>query len=277
MPVAIKVNGVDRDIFIMGILNLSPDSFYDNSRCTSETEVLQRAEQFIGEGVDILDVGGESSRPGSKPVPLDVELERTVPVIEKIRKHFDIPLSVDTYKPEVAKQVLGEGADLINDITGLQRHTEMARIIAQAQARVVIMHMKGTPETMQIKPHYDDLFGEIAGFFSTSIEIGENAGIEPGNIILDPGIGFGKTPQQNLDLIRHLNRFEGLKKPILLGPSRKSFIGHFLDGAPAEDRLEGSLVSALTGVNQGASYLRVHDVAATVRAIKMASALGRRK
>ena len=277
MPVAIKVNGVYRDIFIMGILNLSPDSFYDNSRCTSETAVLRRAEQFIGEGADILDVGGESSRPGSKPVPLDVELERTVPVVEKIRKHFDIPLSVDTYKPEVAKQVLGEGADLINDITGLQRHTEMARIIAQAQARVVIMHMKGTPETMQIKPHYDDLFGEIAAFFNTSIGIGENAGIEPGNIILDPGIGFGKTPQQNLDLIGHLNRFEGLKKPILLGPSRKSFIGHFLDGAPAEDCLEGSLVSALTGVNQGASYLRVHDVAATVRAIKMASALGRRK
>ena len=121
MPVAIKVNGVDRDIFIMGILNLSPDSFYDNSRCTSETAVLRRAEQFIGEGADILDVGGESSRPGSKPVPLDVELERTVPVIEKIRKHFDIPLSVDTHKPEVAKQVLGEGADLINDITGLGR------------------------------------------------------------------------------------------------------------------------------------------------------------
>ncbi|MEE9258684.1 MAG: dihydropteroate synthase [Nitrospinaceae bacterium] len=273
MPLSIKLNGEDRSVSIMGILNLSPDSFYEGSRCLSVDQAVRNAERFVEEGADILDLGAESTRPGSKPLSAEVELERLLPVVKKLLKKVDVPLSVDTYKPQVAERVLGEGVSVINDITGLQKYPSMAGIIARHGAGVVMMHIKGTPETMQDDPQYQDLFGEILSYLEKSIHIAGEAGIDPGRMMVDPGIGFGKTPQHCLELVAGLDRFKSLNKPVLLGVSRKSFIGHAMGGAVAEERLEGSLAAAVIGVLKGASVLRVHDVGPTVRAVQMVQAI----
>ena len=254
----------------MGIINLSPDSFYGQSRKCSEKDAIVLAERYIGEGAGILDIGAESTRPGSRPISYELELERLLPVVSHICKRFDVPVSVDTYKPRVAERVLEEGSVIINDITGLQKTPEMAKIIARNKAGVILMHMRGTPQTMQDGPRYENVIYDIKKFLKKSIILAENAGIE--KIVIDPGIGFGKTQTHNLELIRRLEEFKELGKPILLGVSRKSFIGGVLD-LPVEERLEGSLAATVIGVLNGATVIRTHDVRATNRAVKMAQAI----
>ena len=265
-----KLDKNDKTVTLMGIVNLSPDSFYKDSRSSSLKDAILLAERHVKEGAGILDIGAESSRPGSQPISEELELERLLPVVTEICKRFDVPVSVDTYKPQVAEGVLAAGATVINDMTGLRGSAEMAKIIAKNKAGVVLMHMQGTPETMQDKPRYGDVIQDIKIFLKKSIDLAENTGIE--NIAIDPGIGFGKSQTHNLELIRRLQEFRELGKPILLGVSRKSFIGGVLD-LPVEERLEGSLAATVIGLLNGATLFRTHDVQATDRAIKMAQAI----
>jgi dihydropteroate synthase len=227
---------------------------------------------MIQEGVHILDVGAETTRPGSKGISVKLELERLLPVITKLTKEFDIPISVDTYKPEVASVVLQEGVSVINDISGLGAGYKMANVISRHKAGVVLMHMKGTPETMQKKPYYKDVCAEVLSFLSSRIILAEEAGIDFESIAIDPGIGFGKTLTHNVDLITKLDQLKVLGKQILLGVSRKSFIGDILNLEPAE-RLEGSIAAGIVGVINGANILRVHDVGSTIRAVRVVNAL----
>ena len=254
---------------VMGILNLSPDSFYSGSYCSNAEEVFRTAEQMIKEGAHILDLGAESTRPGSKEVSIQLQLDRLLPVVSKLTNEFEIPISVDTYKPEIGSAVLQEGATVINDVSGLQWGDEMALIIARYEAGLVLMHMQGKPETMQENPTYKDVVAEVLSFLRQSVKTAEMAGIRPESIAVDPGIGFGKTLKHNLELIAKLDQLKVLNKHILLGVSRKSFIGQILK-LEVEDRLEGSLAAGVAGVINGANILRVHDVAATVRAIRVA-------
>ena len=253
----------------MGIINLSPDSFYPDSRVPSVPAALKLAECMIEGGADYLDVGAESSRPGAKPISEEEELAIILPVVKRLCQDFSIPVSVDTYKPGVAQKVLEEGVSIINDITGL-RYPEMAPIVAEYDAGVVVMHMRGSPHSMQEDLHYDDCMGEIREFLGQGIRTAEAAGIASGRIWVDPGIGFGKTVQHNLEILANLDSFASLQKPVLLGTSRKSFIGKILD-LPVAERLEGSLATAVIGVLKGAKILRVHDVQETYRAVKIAS------
>lgn len=259
-------------VAVMGILNLSPDSFYSGGCCSSDEEVIRAADQMIEEGAHILDVGAESTRPGSKKISVGLELERLLPVVSKLVSQFEIPVSVDTYKPEVADAVLQEGAVVINDITGLRQGDEMARTVSRHKAGIVLMHMQGTPETMQINPDYKDVVADVLSFLSEGIKTAESAGIASERIAVDPGIGFGKSLDHNLELIAELGRLKGLNKKILLGVSRKSFIGKIL-GLEVENRLDGSLAAGVVGVMNGADILRVHDVSATVHAVRVAQAI----
>lgn len=270
MPSIFKREENDDAVTLMGIVNLSPDSFYEDSLTTSEEDAIRLAERHVEEGAGVLDIGAESSRPGSRPISEELELERLLPVVTKICKQFDVPVSVDTYKPRVAERVLAVGASIINDITGLRGSAEMADVIARNKAGVVLMHMLGTPETMQDKPCYKNVIQDIKIFLKKNIDLAENAGIE--KIAIDPGIGFGKSQAHSLEVIRRLEELKELKKPILLGVSRKSFIGGVL-GLPAEERLEGSLAATVIGVLNGATIIRTHDVRATGRAVKMAQAI----
>jgi dihydropteroate synthase len=254
---------------IMGIINLSPDSFYPGSRVPSVHAALQVAETMIEEGADYLDVGAESSRPGAKPISEEEELAIILPVISQLCKRLSVSVSVDTYKPSVAQKVLEAGASIINDITGL-RYPEMASIIAEYDAGVVIMHMRASPENMQEDLQYDDCVGEIKQFLEQGIQTAESAGIASDKIWVDPGIGFGKSVEHNLEVLARLDSFTSLQKPILLGTSRKSFIGKILD-LPVAERLEGSLATAVVGAMKGAQILRVHDVQETCRAVKIVS------
>ena len=256
----------------MGIINLSPDSFYSRSSHTNPCDVLHAAEKMINDGVHILDVGAESTRPGSRGISVKIELERLLPVITKLTKEFNVPISVDTYKPDVASVVLQEGAAVINDISGLGSGHKMANVISHHNAGIVLMHMKGTPEIMQKNPCYEDVCAEVLNFLSQRVELAEDAGIDSGSIAIDPGIGFGKTLTHNIDLISKLDQLKVLGKQILLGVSRKSLIGDILNLEPAE-RLEGSIAAGIVGVVNGADILRVHDVGPTVRAVRIASAL----
>lgn len=272
MPFSFADKNDINSVFVAGVLNLTDDSFYGKSRCLGPDEALARAERMVEEGADLLDVGAESSRPGSLPISEEEELDRLMPAIPTLCKRLKVPVSVDTYKPGVAERVLAAGAGWINDIAGLQGDPAMAGTVARHHAGVIMMHMRGTPRTMQDNPRYRDLFGEIIQYLKKSVAIAEDAGIAPGKMIVDPGIGFGKTSEHNLELLRHFERFREIGKPVLLGASRKSFIGNVL-GLPVEERLEGSLAVAAIGVLKGARVLRVHDVKETVRAVKMARAI----
>jgi dihydropteroate synthase len=254
----------------MGIINVSSNSFYES--CSSVDEAMILAEKMMKEGAEFLDVGAESSRPGSKPISDQEELDKLIPVISLLVKNLDVPISVDTYKPVVAEGTLQAGAKIINDITGLQRSPEMADIIARFQAGVVLMHMKGTPLTMQMNPEYENVLDEICEFLAVSIKIAETAKISPDQIAIDPGIGFGKTKKHNLEILNKLEILLELKKPLLLGVSRKSFIGDIL-GFPPEARLEGSLAATTMGVVKGASIIRTHDIKATKNAVRVAEAI----
>ncbi|GBC91757.1 Dihydropteroate synthase [bacterium HR15] len=260
---------------VMGVLNLTPDSFYDGGRYTTLERALARAEQMIAEGADILDIGGESTRPGSEPVPMDEELRRTLPVIEAIASRSDIALSIDTTKSEVARRALQAGAHIVNDISGMTFDPHMPEVVAEAGALAILMHIKGTPKTMQQNPTYDDVVREVRDTLAQHAERAQQAGIPKEHIWLDPGIGFGKTLAHNLQLLRHLPDLKALGYPVLVGTSRKSFIGLILGGLPPEERLEGTLATLALAVAWGADAVRVHDVKEAVRAVKVADALVR--
>lgn len=257
---------------VMGILNVTPDSFSDGGRFTSEAAVLAQADRLVAEGADLLDIGGESSRPGAQPVPLADETRRVVTAIRAIRRHHPTPISVDTTKAEVARLALAEGADLINDISGLRFDPEMAPLLREQQVPVVIMHMQGTPGNMQQNPTYSDVIGEILTFLAERIGWAESQGITRERIIVDPGLGFGKSLAHNLTILKHLDRFNALGCPLLIGHSRKAFIGKLLNLEVTERDLATAILSGLC-VMQGATIIRVHDVAGTVQAVKLAAAV----
>jgi len=253
---------------IMGILNVTPDSFYDGGAHAGTEEALRHAREMIADGADLIDVGGESTRPGSDPVSAADEIERIKPVVEHLLEDARVPVSIDTRKADVARAMLAAGAHMINDVSGLTHDTAMAGIVAESGAPVVIMHMRGTPETMQTLTDYDDVVNDVKRELAGQVAAAEAAGIAPGSIIIDPGIGFAKTARQSVELIARLDELEDLGKPILLGPSRKSFIGKTL-GLEPQDRLEATITSCIVGVRKGAHILRVHDVKAVSRALRM--------
>ena len=257
---------------IMGVLNVTPDSFSDGGLYLRTEDAVRRAEEMAQEGADIIDIGGESSRPGAEPVPLEEELRRVIPVVREVARRLPVPISVDTYKAEVARRALEEGASIVNDISALRFDPDMADVVAEREAPVVLMHMKGTPRDMQRNPYYEDVLGEVEGFLRERKEAAVGMGIPEENIILDPGIGFGKRVQDNLQLLKNLDRLVALGSPVLVGTSRKSFIGAVLD-LPVEERLEGTLATLVLAVAKGAKILRVHDVKPAVRAVRMAEAI----
>lgn len=256
---------------IMGILNVTPDSFSDPGRYFSRNKAIDHALQMEEEGADILDVGGESSRPGAQPVSIDEEVERIIPVLEALIPKLKIPVSVDTYKPEVARRAIEAGAAMINDIRAMAE-PGMKELISEKRVPVVLMHMKGTPETMQQEPAYQAVVTEIGSFFKERIEVALSAGIAPEKIIIDPGIGFGKTLTHNMEILRLLDQFHSLGFPVLIGTSNKSFIGKILD-RPLEKRLAGSLATVASAISKGAHIVRVHEVGATRDMIRMIEAI----
>jgi len=259
----------------MGILNITPDSFSDGGLFFDKSAAVKRAFQIEEEGADIIDIGGESTRPGSEPLPLEEELRRTIPVIETIAKELTIPISVDTYKAPVARRALDAGASMVNDISGLRFDPEMPGVVSEFKVPVVIMHIKGSPQNMQKNPVYEALIPEILDYLREGIAIAESAGVARDRIIIDPGIGFGKTFAQNLEIINHLNMFTLLEMPILIGPSRKAFIGRILEDAPAGERFEGTAAALAIAIINGANILRVHDVKEMRKAAKVADAVKR--
>lgn len=254
---------------IMGVLNVTPDSFSDGGKFFDQKAAIKHAQQMIKDGADIIDVGGESTRPDSEPVSKEEELRRVLPLIKAL-KDSPVPLSIDTMKPEVADAALNAGASILNDVTGL-RNQEMVKIAAKHNVPTIIMHMLCTPKTMQANPEYKDVVKEVKSYLKTQAEKAKAAGIT--QIIIDPGIGFGKTVEHNLQLIKHIPEFKKLGYPVLMGPSRKSFIGKLLNIDNPEDRLEGTLAAVTACVLNGADILRVHDVKECKRAIQIAHAI----
>ena len=260
---------------VMAILNVTPDSFSDGGNYLSIEDALRRAEQMIANGADIIDVGGESTRPGSESVGTREELRRTIPVIEAMAKRFDTPISIDTTKSEVARQALGAGAEIINDISGLRFDEQIANFAAASGAGLVLMHSRGEFESMHTQQPVDDILGEVAADFRRALKIAEGGGVTADNIALDIGLGFGKTFEQNLELLAKLDKIvnEFTAYPMLVGASRKSFIGKITGDRPANERLGGSIAAALLAVENGAKILRVHDVRETVDALRVAVAI----
>lgn len=254
---------------ITGILNLTPDSFSDGGLYTDPKRAVAHAKKMVADGADIIDIGGESSRPSSIPLTEQQELRRVLPVLSKLQKEISVPISIDTYKPKVAAKCLEVGATIINDITGLT-NPDMVKLAADHQVPVILMHMKGLPQTMQNNPQYEDVLQEIKSFFEKQIALVCNEGIE--SIILDPGIGFGKTVEHNLLILRHLEVFTHLCCPVLVGPSRKNFIG-VITGLPVTERIEGTIAAITAAVLNGANIVRVHDVKECKRAIQIADAI----
>ncbi len=261
--------------YIMGILNVTPDSFSDGGLYLEPEKAVERALRMAGEGADIIDIGGESTRPGAAALSAEVEIGRTLPVIEAIKKGAQIPVSIDTCKAAVASAALDAGADIINDISAMRFDAAMPGLAARSGAPVILMHMKGTPADMQKNPRYDALIPEILDYLRGSIRLAVDAGVEEEKIIIDPGIGFGKTMEHNLEILKNLESFTGLGKPVLVGPSRKAFIGHILGGAPPADRLEGTIAAATIAIMNGANILRVHDVKEVSKAARVADAIKR--
>lgn len=263
---------VSEHLKIMGVVNATPDSFSDGGNFDTLEKAFAHARRLIEEGADMLDIGGESSRPGSQAVPLDEELRRTVPLIEALREISDIPISIDTGKPEVMRAAVDAGASMINSIWALRLEGEL-QAAAELDVPVCLMHMQGTPETMQQNPIYEDVVGEVREFLARRVDAAVEAGVRPGNIVIDPGFGFGKTIAHNLSLLKNLPVLRELGVPVLAGLSRKKMIGTILD-KPVDERLYGSLSVAVIAAMLGADILRVHDVVATADAIAMVRALG---
>jgi dihydropteroate synthase len=259
---------------VMGIINVTPDSFSDGGLYVEPKPALNKAREIIEDGADIIDIGGESSRPGADPVEIEEELERVIPIIKKIRGFSNIPISIDTTKAETASQAISAGADMVNDISALRNDSEMAEVVAENGRPVILMHMLGKPKTMQVDPIYRDCISEIMQFFSERIHYCLNKGIPRDKIILDPGIGFGKRLNDNLTIINRIAEFRTFGCPLMLGTSRKSFIGLVTgEKDQPEKRIGGSLASEIIGIQNGADIVRVHDVAETVEAIKLLLAL----
>lgn len=271
-----KVGSVSYDFAVrtavMGIVNVTPDSFSDGGRFLRVEAAVAHGLRLADEGADFLDVGGESTRPGSDPVSIEEEAARVVPVIRELKARCGLPVSVDTTKAEVARRALEAGADWVNDISGMTFDPDMAPLVAQHGVPVVIMHTADRPKVMQATYHYQDVVGDIRRWFEERLDAAQGAGIDPQRVVLDPGIGFGKSPEHNLALIRGIGRFAELGCPVLMGPSRKSFIGAILD-LPVEERLEGTLAAVAACCFYGAHVVRVHDVRACVRVCRMCDAI----
>ncbi len=269
------LSGLGRRTLVMGILNVTPDSFFDGGKFFHLESALEHARRLIREGADIIDIGGESSRPGAEPVPEEEELRRVIPIIRALRQETSVPISIDTYKASVAEAALEAGANIVNDISALRFDSRMVKVVARAGVPVVLMHMQGEPRTMQQNPVYTDVVREIKEFFAERIAFTRAHGIE--KILIDPGIGFGKTVEHNLEILRRLGEFRELGYPILIGVSRKSFIGRLCgtdeDPLPPSERLEGTIASNVIAVLNGAQIVRVHDVAAHKRALAIVDAI----
>ncbi|NWF98031.1 MAG: dihydropteroate synthase [Nitrospirae bacterium] len=268
---------LSRRTCIMGILNVTPDSFSDGGLYFEKSLAIERAKQMVEDGADIIDIGGESTRPGAEPVSLDEELNRTIPVIEALAKEIKVPISIDTYKSVVAEKALNAGASIVNDISGLRFDPEMAKIVAKYKVPVVIMHIKGTPRNMQKEPFYENLIAEIKQYIEDSINIALNTGIDKDKIIIDPGIGFGKTFEHNLEIIHRLSEFSTFGKPVLIGLSRKAFIGKILNNASPLERVEGTAAAVAISIMNGANIIRVHDVKQMTMVAKVADAIKKMK
>jgi dihydropteroate synthase len=253
---------------LMGVLNITPDSFSDGGKFFDVDKAVAHGIERAAEGADIIDIGGESTRPGAQPVTAVEETRRVAPVIRGLRKRLSILISIDTSKAEVAARALEEGADIVNDISAMRQDAEMASVVAAEKVPLILMHMQGTPRTMQVNPSYIDVVGEVAEFLRARAQVAIAAGIDPAAIVVDPGIGFGKGFEHNLALLRNIPVLAALGFPVIVGVSRKAFIGKILDAGP-EDRLEGSLAAAAVAVLGGARIIRVHDVRPTARFIRV--------
>jgi len=276
----IRINGRDFDFnnksYVMGILNLTPDSFSDGGSYFDVETALKRAKQMVAQGADIIDIGAESTRPGADYVSEEEELSRIVPVVSRLLEELDVPISIDTYKARVAEECLKLGVHIINDISGLKADKRMAEVVSDYDAICILMHMRDTPKTMQKNLEYEDLVDDLISELQDSIRIAKLAGIKEEKIILDPGIGFAKKQEHNLEIIKRLDEFKSLGYPILIGASRKTFIGNILD-VGVDQRLEGSLAVAAISAYNGASILRVHDVVETVKVLRITDAINNSK
>ena len=259
----------------MGILNTTLDSFSDGGEFNSLATAIAQARQMILAGADVIDIGGQSTRPGAATVSLAEELDRTIPVIQALRKEFAIPISIDTTRSNVAQAAIQAGADVINDISGGTFDPNILAIAAQTQAPIILMHLRGTPQTMQQLTDYQDLIGEITDFFCQQVELARHNGVLPSHIMLDPGIGFAKTPEQNLTILRQLAEFKCLGFPFLVGPSRKSFIGQILNQPDPKQRVWGTGAACVAAIAGGADLIRVHDVEEMVQVCRVADAIWR--
>ena len=265
---------LSKKTLIMGVLNVTPDSFSDGGKYVKLPDAVSRAVQMAEDGADIIDIGGESTKPGAAPVSAKEELRRVLPIIKKLVKKIKLPVSIDTYKAEVAEAALSEGASIVNDISGFRFDAKIAKVAAKHKAGAVLMHILGTPGDMQSNPAYRNIIGEISAYLKESARIARKAGVRKESILLDPGIGFGKTTEHNLLLIKNLGGIKRLGYPVLMGPSRKSFIGKIL-GLPAAERLEGTLAAVSACVLNGAAVVRVHDVLETARAVRIIDAINK--
>ncbi|MCL5292979.1 MAG: dihydropteroate synthase [Actinobacteria bacterium] len=272
LPVAGRTLDFTARTYIMGVLNVTPDSFSDGGEHFSTGAAITHAKRMVAEGADIIDIGGESTRPGAEPVSAEDELARVVPVIEDLAGSTDAILSIDTSKPEVAKAALRAGAHIVNDVTGLS-NLRMVEVVAASGAPAIIMHMKGTPGTMQENPVYEDLMGEIIAYLRARLESARKGGVAPEKLLVDPGIGFGKTFEHNLEIIKHLSEVKILGKAIVLGTSRKAFIGKILGIERACERVFGTAATVALGIANGANILRVHDVKEMAQVARMADAI----
>lgn len=267
MIIGNKTFELGKRTYIMGILNVTPDSFSDGGRYISMAEALHHAREMVEDGADILDIGGESTRPGHTPVSQDEELSRVIHIIRAIRNEIDVPVSIDTCKAEVAEEAIKAGAAMVNDVWGFKKDPEMAAVAARYGVACCLMHN-------QERPEYDNLLQDIDAFLRSSVDIALSKGVKKEKIILDPGIGFGKTYEQNLEVLRHLEYFKQAEFPLLLGTSRKSVVGNALK-LPVDQRREGTLATSVIGVSKGVDFVRVHDVKENIRACRMADVIYR--
>jgi dihydropteroate synthase len=274
-------SGFDLDLtkktHVMGILNITPDSFSDGGMHFDAQTAIDSGLQMVDDGADIIDIGGESTRPGSEPVLLEEELRRTIPVISALSRKVSVPISIDTYKAEVARKALDAGASIVNDISGLRFDPDMPKVIAERKVPIVMMHIKGRPRDMQQNPVYQALVPEVMDYFRISIRLAKKFGVPDNMMILDPGIGFGKTFSHNLQILNNLEQFTLLEKPLLVGPSRKAFLGKILNDAPALERREGTAAAIVVAIMKGADIVRVHDVKEMAKVAKVVDAIKREK
>ena len=265
---------LSRRTHVMGVINVTPDSFSDGGQFFEKERAVEQALQLASDGADLIDIGGESTRPYSKGISADEEMSRVIPVIEALKKELGVPISIDTLKAQVAREALRWGASMVNDISALRSDPEMASVVAETGVPVILMHMKGTPADMQVNPTYDDVAAEIIGFLRKAMEQAVSRGVRRDRIIVDPGIGFGKTSDHNLEIIRGLGRFQCLEAPILVGSSRKAFIGRILE-KKAHERDTGTMATVAAAVMNGAHIVRVHNVKQAVETVKVIDAIKR--